>query len=45
MVNGVGFMISEEDLTLGPGTKLEHSELLRVRRVITVKKDKRKLLT
>ena len=24
MVNGVGFVISEEDLTLGPGTRLDH---------------------
>ena len=25
MVNGGGFMISEEDLTLGPGTRFDHS--------------------
>ena len=25
MVNGVRFMISEEALTLGPGTRLDHS--------------------
>ena len=25
MVNDVGFMISEEDLVLGPGTRLDHS--------------------
>ena len=26
MVNGVIFVISEEDLALGPGTKLNHSK-------------------
>ena len=25
MVNGVGFVISREDLALGPGTRLDHS--------------------
>ena len=28
MVNDVGFMISEEDLTSGPGTRLDHSSAL-----------------
>ena len=25
MVNGVGFVICEEDLALGPGTRIDHS--------------------
>ena len=25
MVNNVGFMISEEDLASGPGTRIDHS--------------------
>ena len=28
MVNGVGFMISEEDLAVGPDTRLNHSRVL-----------------
>lgn len=28
MVKGVGFMISEEDLTLGPGNRLDHSRAI-----------------
>ena len=43
MVNGIGFVISEEeDLALGPETRLDHSELLCGRSFITVKKDKEK---
>ena len=37
MVNDVGFMISEEDLALGPGIRLDHSGLLCGRSFITVK--------
>ena len=28
MVNNVRYVISEEDLALGPGTRLDHSKLL-----------------
>ena len=40
MVNDAGFVISEEDLALGPGTRLESSELLCGRSFITVKNDR-----
>ena len=36
-MNGIGFMISEEDLALGSGTSLDYSELLCGRSFITVK--------
>ena len=36
-MNDVGFVISEEDLALGPETRLDHSELLCGRSFITVK--------
>ena len=37
MVNDVGFMISEEYLASGSGTRLDYSELLCGRSFITVK--------
>ena len=41
MVNGVRFVISkEDDLASGPGTRLDHSELLCDRSFITLKKDR-----
>ena len=40
MVNDVGSMISEEDLTSEPRTKLDHSELFVHRSFITVRKDR-----
>ena len=41
MVNDVGFVISEEeDLPLGPDTRLDHSGLLCGRSFIIVKKDR-----
>ena len=39
----VGFMISEEDLASGPGTRLDHAELLYGRSFIS-EKTQRKLL-
>ena len=36
-MNGIGFMISEEDLALGSGTRLDYSELLCGKSFITVK--------
>ena len=36
-MNGIGFMISEEDLALGSRTRLDYSELLCGRSFITVK--------
>jgi len=37
MVNSVGFVISEEeDLTLGPGTRLDHSRAIVQQSFITV---------
>ena len=36
----VGFMISEEDLASGSGTRFDYSELLCGRSFITVKKDR-----
>ena len=46
MVNNVRFMISkeEEDLALGPGTKLDHSELLCGRSFNIVKNDRESFL-
>jgi len=41
MVNDVGFVISEEDLALGPETRLDHSGLLYGRSFITVKRDRK----
>ena len=41
MVNNVGFMMSEEeDLALGPETRLDHSGLLCGRSLFTVKRDR-----
>ena len=40
MVNSLGFVISKE-LASGPGTRLDHSELLCSRSFITVKKTKK----
>ena len=45
MVKEVGFVISEEDLALGPGTRLDHSRALVKQSFIKVKKGQRKLLT
>ena len=45
MVNNVGFVISEEDLALGPGTRLDHSRAFVKQNFIKVKKGQRKLLT
>ena len=46
MVNNIRFMISkeEEDLALGPGTKLDHSELLCGRSFNIVKNDRESFL-
>ena len=38
MVNNVRFMISEEDLALGPGTRLDHSRAFVVQSFVKVKK-------
>ena len=43
-MNDVGFMISEEGLASGSGTRLDHSELLCSRSFITVKKARESLL-
>ena len=40
MMNDVELMISEEDLPLGPETRLDHSGLLDGRSFITVKRDR-----
>ena len=40
MLNNIGFVISEEDLALGSGTRLDYSELLCGRSFITVKMDR-----
>ena len=45
MVNSVGFVIVEEDLTLGPGTRLNHSRDLYSRVLLKQEKGQRKLLT
>ena len=44
MVNDVGYVISKEDLALGPGTRLDHSELLCGRGFNRVKNDREILL-
>ena len=41
MVTNVGFLISKENLTSGPETRLDHSGLLCGRSFITVKKDRK----
>ena len=40
MVNDVGFMYSEEDIALGPGTRLDHSRALVQQSFIKVKEDR-----
>ena len=45
MVNDVGFVIPEEDLALGPGTRLDHSKAFALQSFIKVKKRHGKLLT
>ena len=40
MVNNVSLMISEEDLTSGPGTRLDHSRALVQQSFIKVKGDR-----
>ena len=45
MVNGIGFVISEENLALGPGTRLDHSRAFVQQSFIKVSKGQRKLLT
>ena len=40
MVNDVRFMISEEDLTSGPGTSLDHSRVFVEKGFIKVKRDR-----
>ena len=40
MVNDVGFMISEEDLASGPGTRLDHSRAFVLQSFIKVKKER-----
>ena len=45
MVNDVRFVISEEDLASGPGTRLDHSRTFVQQSFIKVKNLQRKLLT
>ena len=45
MVNSVRFVISEEDLALGPGTRLDHSRAFVYQSFIKVRKGQTKLLT
>ena len=40
MVKGVKFMISEEDLVLGPGARLDHSRAFVKQSFIKVKRDR-----
>ena len=40
MLNGAGFKISEEDLTLGPGTRLDHLRAFVEQSSIKVKRDR-----
>ena len=44
MMNDVRFVISEEDLALGPGNRLDHTRVFVYQSFIKVKKGKRKLL-
>ena len=44
-MNDVEFVISKEDLVLGPGTRLDHSRAFVKQSFIKVKKGQRKLLT
>ena len=45
MVNEVGFVISEEDLASGPGTRLDHSRAFVWQSFIKVRKGTEKVLT
>ena len=40
MLNGAGFKISEEDLTLGPGTRLDHLRAFVEQSSIKVERDR-----
>ena len=44
-MNGVGFMISKEDLASGSGTRLDHSELFYGQNFYYSEKGQRNLLT
>ena len=44
-MNNVGFMISEEDLALGPWARLDHSRAFAEQRITEVKKGQINLLT
>ena len=44
-MNDVGFMISEDDLALGPGTRLDHFKSFSVAVLLKYKRRQRNLLT
>ena len=45
MVNSVGFVISDENLPLGPGPRLDHSRAFAQHSFIKVNKGQRKFLS